>query len=254
MIRLRGVLRLSSAWQWLWLAFCLAFVFACGPRGPVTRLRLSAVESPLISPDTPLELSGEGLPSGERVAVELRGVLAAAGRDLRTLEVSLVGQVLAPERVSVALDAEMVRSWGRGNFEGEVRVSCEAGTRGSCQGRLFGASFDVEVVDPRRSQQQRHGVEQLLPALGLTVSDSESVAQGLVLSAVEAESVAARAGLLAGDTIVRSNGVRLRALSDLAPGPSASALILRVLRGFRRSQAGELRVDAPEIARASGRE
>jgi len=249
MIRVHGVLSLASGWRWLWLSFYLAFLFACGPRRPEERLRLTRVESPVISPETPLELAGEGLPSGERLAVELRGVLAVPGRDLRTLEVSLVGHVLAPERLSIAIDSEMVRGWGRGSFEGEVRVSCEAGAARHCRGTLFGAGFDVEVPDARRSQQLRHEVERQWPALGMTVSDVESSAQGVVLSDVRAGSPAARAGLRAGDTLVRSNGVSLHALSDLAPGPGASALILRVLRSSGQVETVRLSlVSAPPLS------
>ena len=236
MIHLRGALTL----RWLWLCFCLAFLFACARRGPEERLRITGADSPVISPDTALELAGEGLPSGERLVVELKGNLAAPGQDPRTIEVSSVGHVLAPERLSVALDAALVRRWGRASFDGEVRVSCEPSAHRRCRGTLAAAAFDVDVMDPRAEQRQRHVVEQLLPALGLTISDADSVAQGLLLAEVEPNSPAARAGLRPGDTIIRSNGVRLHALADLAPGPGATALALQLRRAGGRMDAVRL--------------
>ena len=241
MIRLSGVLGLSLDLRRLGLLCALACCLGCGRRGPEDHLRLSGLDSPLISPETALEIVGEELPTGQRLAVELRGVLAAVGQDPRSLQVSLLGQVLAPERLSVALDSDLVRSWGRAGFEGEIRVSCEANAARRCRGLLKGVSFDVEAADPRRSQRQRHRVvEQMLPALGLTVSDSESAARGVLLSGVEPGSLAARADLHEGDTLVRSNGVSLHALSDLAPGPSASALLLRVQRASGQQESVRL--------------
>jgi len=231
MIRLCGVLGLFLNSRRLGLLCALAWCLGCGRSSSEDRLRLSGLESPVISPDTALEIVGEALPTGERLLVELRGALTAVGQDTRTVQVSLVGHVLAPERLSVAVDAGLLKSWGRAGFEGEIRVSCEPTAARRCRGLLSGVSLDVEAADPRRSQRQRHKVvEQMLPALGLTVSDVESVARGMLLSGVEPGSLAEGAGLRVGDTLVRSNGVSLHALSDLAPGPSASALSLRVQR------------------------
>ena len=78
------------------------------------QVRLLAVESKVIGPDTALELSAEGLPTGRSLAVSLKGTLAAAGQDEQKLDVSLVGHALSPERLSVAIDPARFARWGRG--------------------------------------------------------------------------------------------------------------------------------------------
>ena len=246
MIRLCGLLGLSLGLRRFGLLLGLAWCLGCGRGGPEERLRLSGIESPVISAETALEIVGEALPTGERLVVELRGVLSAVGQDARSLEVSLLGHVLAPERLSVAVDAELLRRWGRAGFDGERRVSGEPSGSRRCRGALLGVRLDFEAVDPRGSQRQRHVVEQLLPALGVTVSDSESMASGVVLAELEPGSLAAHAGLRPGDRLLRSNGVSLRALSDLAPGPSASALLLHVQRAS--GQVDQLRLSLASAA------
>ncbi|HET8939544.1 MAG TPA: PDZ domain-containing protein [Polyangiales bacterium] len=188
------------------------------------------VDSPVISVAAPLELRAEGLPSGRRVQVALRGRLAAAGQDERELDVSLLGQVLSPERLSVAVDPALIARWGRATFDGSLVVDCDPPAPRGCHGTLAQARFDVELAAERRGQPLHYAVERLLPTLGLEISDADSATYGLLVSEVLPGSLAARAGLRKGDTIVRSNGVSLHALADLAPGPRADALSLWVRR------------------------
>lgn len=250
--------RLMNHWG-AWLRFLGLFCFVItsasllgvGCRGgdPVAVVGITAVDSPVISAAAPLELRAEGLPSGRRVQVRLRGRLAAAGQDERSLDVSLVGHVLSPERLSVAIDAPVIARWGRATFEGEVVVDCDPPAPRGCHGRLAQARFDVELLGERRAQPLHFAVARLLPELGLEISDSESATYGLLVSEVRPASLAARAGLHRGDTIVRSNGVSLHALADLAPGPSADALALLVRRAG--GQLLSLRVplaEAPPLA------
>jgi hypothetical protein len=215
-----------------WLCFVIPVLSAgCRRDDPVDAVALLGVDSPVISADSPLELRAEGLPSGRKLQVALHGRLAAAGQDERTLDVSLVGHVLSPERLSIALDPALVARWGRATFEGEVVVDCDALAGRRCHGVLQRAGFDVELVGGSRGQRLHYAVDRLLPTLGLEISDADSATYGLLVSAVQPGSLAARAGLRQGDTIVRSNGVSLHALADLAPGPSADGLALQVRRG-----------------------
>ena len=206
------------------------FALGCHGGGPAGPLRLIRVESPLISLDRPLELSGEELPTGLRVQVSLRGTLHSAGRDARALDVSFVGRVLSPERINVALGPAQLVGWGQGTFDGQVEVSGAPTGAPPVRGRLAGVSIDVDALDARGAQQQRHAVARMLPGLGLGISDADSLEAGLLVSEVRPWSRAQRAGLRVGDVIVRSNGVRLHGLSAMAPGPSAGELVLRVQR------------------------
>lgn len=221
----------------------------CRRRDPVDAVALLGVESEVISADAPLELRAEGLPSARRVQVGLRGRLAAAGQDERELDVSLVGHVLSPERLSIAVDPVLIARWGRATFEGSLVVDCDPPAPRGCHGVLAQARFDVELLGERRGQPLHYAVERLLPTLGLEISDADSATFGLLVSEVRPGSLAARAGLRSGDTIVRSNGVSLHALADLAPGPSADALALGVRRAS--GQLVSLRLplaDAPPLA------
>lgn len=215
-----------------------AGLVGCGGRDPVDQVRLVGVESPVIRADTPLSLSAQGLPSGRTLEVTLQGTLAAAGQDERTLDVSLVGHVLSPERLSVAIDPARFARWGRATFEGEVVVRCDPPTPRGCHGSLSGVRFDVELLGQRQAHALRYRVDRLLPSLGVGISDAASAAHGLLVAEVSDGSLAARAGLLPGDTIVRSNGVTLHALADMVPGPKAETLALWV----RRASGEELAV------------
>jgi len=214
------------------LAALLAFGLGCGARAQVVgALKLSALESRVISPDGPLEVSGEGLPTGATVDVELRGTLYAAGSDPRSLRVSLAGRVLSPEHLNAVVRPELLAAWGYASFEGDIELSCKAGRGGLWRGRLSRVSFDVDPADVRSAQRLRHEVKRVLSNVGLVISDQTSMSRGLEVAAVGAGSRAERAGLLVGDVIVRSNGVRLHALAELAPGPSADRLELWVRHG-----------------------
>ena len=224
-----------GAWLGLLRLFCFvitsASLFGAGCRrgDPVDVVGITGVDSPVISAASPLLLRAEGLPSARRVRVALRGRLAAAGQDERALDVSLVGHVLSPERLSVAVDAARIARWGRATFEGEVVVDCDPPAPRGCHGRLAQARFDVSLGE-RRAQPLHHAVARLLPALGVVISDADAATFGLLVSEVRDGGLAARAGLMPGDTIVGSNGVSVHALADLAPGPNADALALRVRR------------------------
>ncbi|HTU59827.1 MAG TPA: PDZ domain-containing protein, partial [Polyangiales bacterium] len=244
-----------GAWLGLVRVFCFVITSAsflgagCRRSDPVDVVGITAVDSPVISAASPLELRAEGLPTGRRVKVSLKGRLAAAGQDERALDVSLVGHVLSPERLSVAVDAARIARWGRATFDGEVVVDCDPPKPRGCHGRLAQARFDVELLGERRAQPLHSAVARLLPTVGLEISDADAATNGLLVSEVRGGSLAARAGLRVGDTIVHSNGVRLHALADLAPGPTADALALLVRRAA--GQLVMLRVplaDAPPLA------
>jgi len=206
------------------------WLLSSGCRGahPSAPLRVEGLESEVISADKPLALRGEQLPIGAVVEVQVSGLMSAVGQDVRQVSASLAGRVLSPESLRVAMSEGLLLRWGRGSFEGELRMSCNLPSGVRLSRLLRPVRFDVDVRDAWASQQHRRRAEQVLSGLGIVISDAQSVLAGLEIADVRAGSRAERVGLDVGDVIERANGVALHALSDLAPGPSVSALRLRV--------------------------
>lgn len=213
----------------LWLLLSLGLSDASGcSRQPVQHLSLKGLETESLAPGDALELSGDGLPSGLASRVELRGVLHAPGRDELSVSVSLPARVLSPERISAAVEPACFSRWGRGSFEGELHVRGADAASGTFEGALAPVHFDVDMESLTDSEPQRRAAESLLADFGIAISDAEPIEHGLVVARVDPAGSAWRARLNAGDTIEAANGVQLHALSDLAPGPSATSLKLRV--------------------------
>jgi len=106
----------------------------------------------VISADKPLALLGEQLPIGAVAEVHVSGLMSAVGRDVREVSASLVGRVLTPESLRVAMSEGLLLSWGRGSFEGELRVSCALSNGVHLSGLLKHVRFDVDVRDAWASQ------------------------------------------------------------------------------------------------------
>jgi hypothetical protein len=197
-------------------------------RQPVQQLSLTHLEAETLAPGDALEVAGEGLPPGLASTVELRGVLHAPGRDALSVRVSLPARVLSPERISAVVEPALFARWGRGSFDGELRVRGGDAASGSFDGALAPVRFDVDMESVADSEPLRRTAESLLADFGVEISDAVPIEHGLLVARVDPAGPAWRAHLSAGDTIEAANGVQLRALSDLAPGPSATSLKLRV--------------------------
>jgi hypothetical protein len=205
----------------------LWFGLGCG-RQPIEHLSLTHLETRAVAPGDALELTGEGLPPGLASTVELRGVLHAPGRDALSVRVSLPARVLSPERISAAVEPALFARWGRGSFEGELHLRGGDAASGAFDGSLAPVRFDVDMESATDSEPLRRTAESLLDDFGVAISDVDPIEHGLLIANVDPAGPAWRAHLSAGDTIEAANGVQLRALSDLAPGPSATSLKLRV--------------------------
>jgi hypothetical protein len=221
---------------WLGLATLIFIVFVAGcQHATARRLHLLALLTPVLDTEASLELSGVDLPVGASASVELSGSLYAPGRVVRPVREALRAVVISPERVVVSVGPALIEAWGRGSFQGDLTLSCGRPAADAALGRLEHARFDLD--GPAQPLERLHREAQaLLGSLGLEASDEDSFGSGLLVRRVFAHGPAARAGLQAGDRVLRSEGVSLRALADLAPPPSAAWLRLSV-----RSASGELR-------------
>jgi hypothetical protein len=217
---------------------CFLLVCALGgcSREPASpRLALRGLETKLLVGDAPLELSGDALPPGDAIVVALHGVMHAPGRGDRSVELSLTGSVLSPERLIAQGDPSASSVLGRGSFDGQLEVRCAAAAT-PCFGSLPRVHFDIDAPSVRSFEPLRRAAQTLLVSLGFEIADDAPRSQGLLIARVSAGGRAARAGLRAGDVIEVSNGVRIHALGDLAPAANVSLLHWQV-----RSAAGEHR-------------
>jgi hypothetical protein len=221
---------------WLGFATLIFIVFAAGcQRAAAPRLHLLALLTPVLDSDGALELSGVDLPVGTASSVELDGFLYSPGRAARRVRDSLRAVVISPDRVVVSVEPSLLESWGRGSFQGALAISCARSSFAPQVGDLEHVRFDLDGPAQPVERLHREALA-TLGALGLEASDEGSFGSGLHVQRVMARGPAARAGLRAGDRLLRAEGVTLRALSDLAPPPSAAWL-----RWSVRSPGGEVR-------------
>ncbi|HEX4355224.1 MAG TPA: PDZ domain-containing protein [Polyangiales bacterium] len=191
--------------------------------------------------DAPLELTGEGLPAGAPIEIALRGTMHAAGLADAPIDLALSGWVLSPERLTAASQPSIAAQLGRGSFSGALAIRCLPPAL--CAGSLENVRFDVDGPSAIPLSRLRTNASALLASLGIELADDSSRAHGLTIARVEPNGTGARAGLQAGDVIETRDGVRLHALSDMAPPPSAASVTLQL-----KSASGRRRIELPLMA------
>lgn len=77
----------------------------------------------------------------------------------------------------------------------------------------------------------RHTADNVLTALGISLSASESPSTGLVIASITAGSTADLSGLSAGDLLLSLDGLHLESPSDFRPGPDRTSATLVFRRG-----------------------
>jgi hypothetical protein len=216
-------------WLGLWVS---GLISAAGCSRASHPLRLVALETRTVSSESQLELRGDGLPADAVATLRLRGVLHAPGRTDRSLDRTLPGRVLSPERAVFSVDPRLPTHWGRGTFEGRLELRCDAhGGTEIGNGALAHVMFDIDGPTVRSLQQLNHQGAVLLRAAGVEISELDPLAHGVGVATLTPTGAAARSGVREGDLIERAHGVRIRALADLAPQPSATTLQLQVRTG-----------------------
>jgi hypothetical protein len=219
-----------------WLMVCSLSCFACAREPTARRLALHALETRTLAGEDLLELSGDALPLGASLTLELRGSMHAAGASDTAIDQLWSARVLSPERLTAWTTAPAAEVLGRGTFEGGVAVRGQDSDGARLAGALARVTFDVEGSSALSSEHLRQSSLTLLRTVGLEISDDASLARGLLVAHVEANGPAARAGLRVGDVIEFANGVRIHALGDFAPAPQTSTaqLLVKSAQGQRR--------------------
>jgi PDZ domain-containing protein len=231
------------AWLCRVLSFC-AVLGVLGAAGCERRtlgaglLDVTGVESGVLERGDTLRIVGAGFPAGRDGEVLLRGMLRAPGAAPRPVRMSLPGHARSAERVELLLDEQAHAALGgRGSFDGSLELRFAAArAQGDVIGRLERVQLDLLQTsdqDAREDQALRERALDIVTRAGITLEDADTL-HGLSVASVAPESSAQRAGLRAGDVITTAAGVRVHALSDLAPVANAGSLALSV----RRSDVG----------------
>lgn len=218
------------AWAW-WLCCAL---WGCRGEREARWLELSGAEPGLLETGTTLRIHGHGFPVGERGEVRFDGRTQRPGTASVVVSARLSGRAVAEDTVEVAIDEASIAAFGAsGSFEGELEVVFHVrGGEGAITGALH-ERLDIaqpEGRDGAREQALRERAQRVLELAGIVAADEESTLNGLVLAEARAHSPAEALGLQRGDAIVEFGGVRVHALSDLAPEPQAQSVKLLVRR------------------------
>lgn len=175
-----------------------------------------------------IAISGEGFPAGKPARVTFRGVLHRPGAPAqRGAEVSLWGNVVAPDRVEVVFD-EAAEGFFCGvgeravhtTFEGDLEVAFASAFPGAppIAGFLGGVTVDVRPGPRLGIADRDREAERLLAFLGMHLVP-KAHGGGLLVDTVGPDSRAHAAGIAAGDSLESFDGVRVRSPGDLMPPP-----------------------------------
>lgn len=186
-----------------------------------------------------LEVTGAGFAQGRPAHVHLHGTAQRPGEDPEPLDLELVGDVVTPERIDVAIDDDVIgKLCGTGThamhttFEGSAEVAFAATTEGAPPVTGIASHVTLDAFPPQAplAQTEARADEgaRFLKSIGITLRGE---ADAFVVDAVAAGSAAERAGILRGDVVVAASGLRVASTSDLAPPPSALAVPIAVRRG-----------------------
>lgn len=181
-----------------------------------------------VQPGHRLSLRGGGFPAGRDAQVRFDGVLHRPGLAPRAVELELIGEAVADDRVEVAMPASVIRQLGgRGTFRGTVTVSFGAGALD--EGRVVGSLADV-AIDLVPAELFVAADRTFSPRVGLELAPREDDEAGVMITRVAPGSRAAEAGLAEGDRVLAIDGLRLLSREELAPPPEARAIELTIAR------------------------
>lgn len=189
-----------------------------------------------------LRVGGSGFPEGRAARVVLRGELRRSGEPaVQDVEIIASAELTSPHTLDVAMTPELTRRLcgepdaRHTTFRGDLEVAFAPRTSsGSAVGGVLeGVVLDISPDDPSPTALAalRGEGARFAAFVGASVSRTE---QGLVISKVEPQSRASRAGLLDGDVVTELSEVVVRDLSDLVPPPNQSSARVQVQRGTEK--------------------
>jgi NADH-quinone oxidoreductase subunit H len=233
-MRLARVVPLALAlWAWLVVAGCAREV---GPQ-LIEVLDLAPHE---IETGDRVEILGSSFPQGKKARVTFHGALHRAGEKPSTAEITAEGTASTATQVEIEFTEGLQGLFtGPGEtpahttFEGDVEVAFPAATEGAppVVATLHGATLDVRPPTPRRAVLDARVKEgdSALAFLGVHISQAPVPSGGLLIDAVDPGSRAAKANLVAGDTLVAFDHVRIASPADVIPygGQAVAKITLR---------------------------
>ena len=202
---------------------------------------------------------GSGFPRGRDAHLAFRGKLFRPGeRPLDDVDIEAHGAVDDEQRITLAFDDALAALFaGVGDraahttFDGELEVAFAAAAPGAppIAATLYKVVLDVRPPAPPAAvvaANERDGAHALAFA-GIVASPVVPPSGGLTVEKVTPGSQADLVGVVAGDLLVRFDGVRVAGASDTIPRPGARSVPLVFRRdGDTREQTKELSYDAFE--------
>jgi NADH-quinone oxidoreductase subunit H len=200
---------------------------------------------------------GNGFPRGRDAHLAFRGKLYRPGeRPVEDVDIEARGSVDDGQRISLPFDDALAAIFaGVGDraahttFDGEIEVAFAAAAPGAAPiaATLYKVVLDVRPPAPPAAlvaAREGEGVRALAFG-GLVASPIVPLAGGLTVEKVTPGSQADLAGVVAGDLLVRFDGVRVDGLSDTIPHPGARSVPVVLRRdGDPRETTKELAYDS----------
>ncbi len=232
-----------------WVAAVVAIACAataCAPELDAELLEVRRVGPDRLEPGRRMRVRGAGFPPGRTGRMRIEGRMHRPDAAPRSVSVELAARALSAEQVEARFTAEALEALGgRGTVHGRVAVIFDAVGAGLVSGHSPPVVLDIVPPSTDRLSEElarRRHATRLVDWLGLGLGEEPPDERGLVVERVDEGSAAARAGLLAGDWLIALEGVRLHALSDFLPPPSATRASVDV---GRESEAGSFSVTLP---------
>lgn len=200
-------------------------------------LEVESIDPAQVEPGSTLRIHGRGFPLGRPAVVDLSGRVYRPGLSPSAIDVRLAGDVENETLILVPVTAVVIeRLGGRATFDGRFRLSFRTADdrRDVFDERPIVLDFlpDTSVFFLADADAALEETEQVLDAeaFGVGLSREESGAVGVRVDAVEPGGLAARQGVLVGDTLVALDGVRLHSWRDFLPDPSRTNSDVSVIR------------------------
>lgn len=234
-----------------WCSLGLLLASGCVPRDETDLLRVHALAPDRLSVGSTLEVEGEGFPIGRDGTLRLDGECRAPGEPSRRVRLERPLHAVSESEATSTVDAAWVRRVGGRatcRFGGTVRFE---GVSGDVVGHFGDATLDLMPIARERIARHLEDGERgrhVASRLGLTFADELPEPYGLRVASVTASSVAARAGIVPGDTVLGVDGIRLYDVADLIPTPGFHRTSIEI----RREQSGRVdTLEAPTFVAAS---
>ncbi len=213
----------------------LAILNGCAVEAAPELLDVREVGPVALEGGATLALSGAGFPERQAGVVVIVGSTFTPARQARAVRLSWPALAASRSRVEVELPEKLLASLTQGaphvTFRGKLIVEFAAPR---VKGPLLrGESGDVvlDFFDRRAERPAATDAPSFSSFLGLGLSD------GLEVLRIDANSEAARAGLMPGDHLLALDGVRLDALDDFLPIAGADVSSLEFSRPGHRESA-----------------